>query len=89
MSQIFISYRRDGGEIMAQILYEKLSDRGYTVFYDVESLKGGRFDSKLLLEIEKAEDVLLILPPHGLDRCTSEDDCVRQEIRCAMEQLSL
>lgn len=86
MSQIFISYRREGGEIMAQLLYDKLVARGYTVFYDVESLKSGRFDSKLLEEIEKAEDFLLILPPHGLDRCSMEEDWVRQEIRCAIEQ---
>lgn len=85
MSQIFISYRREGGEIMAQLLYDKLIARGYTVFYDVESLKSGRFDSKLLEEIEKAEDFLLILPPGGLDRCVSEEDWVRQEIRSAIE----
>ena len=85
MSQIFISYRREGGEIMAQLLYDKLIARGYTVFYDVESLKSGRFDSKLLEEIEKAEDFLLVLPPNGLDRCLDEEDWVRQEIRCAIE----
>ena len=31
---IFISYRRDGGEIMARLLYFMLTNRGYTVFYD-------------------------------------------------------
>ena len=45
-----------------------------------------RFDSKLLEEIEKAEDFLLVLPPHGLDRCNDEEDWVRQEIRCAIEE---
>ena len=85
VSQIFISYRREGGEIMAQLLYDKLIARGYTVFYDMESLKGGRFDSKLLEEIEKAEDFVLILPPHGLDRCISEGDWVHREIKRAID----
>lgn len=31
---IFISYRRDGGFDLAQVIYEKLSKRGYRVFMD-------------------------------------------------------
>ena len=29
---IFISYRRDGGEMLAHILYERLKDSGYAAF---------------------------------------------------------
>ena len=66
--QIFISYRRDGGESLAALLYERFARKGYDVFYDVESLRSGDFNEKLLSVIEKCEDVLLILPPGGLDR---------------------
>ena len=84
--QIFISYRRDGGESLAALLYERFARKGYDVFYDVESLRSGDFNEKLLSVIEKCEDVLLILPPGGLDRCiTDENDWVKREIEHAMK----
>ena len=36
---IFISYRRDGGDTLAQLIYDRLTDRGYSVFLDIESLR--------------------------------------------------
>ena len=44
---IFISYRRDGGESTAKILRDKLTELGYSVFFDVESLRSGDFNKKL------------------------------------------
>ena len=32
---VFISYRRDGGELGAQLIYEHLIRLGYSVFYDI------------------------------------------------------
>ncbi len=79
--QIFISYRRDGGESLAALLHERFSRMGYRVFYDVESLRSGNFNEKLLEVIEECEDVLLVLPPGGLDRCLQDEtDWVRREI---------
>lgn len=80
---IFLSYRRDGGEYMAQILYDRLLARGYDVFYDIESLKAGAFDRRLLKEIEKCDCVIAILPKNGLDRCSDPEDWVRQELSYA------
>ena len=80
----FISYRRDGGEIMAQLIHDRLVARGLPVFYDIESLKSGAFDVKLYEEIERCENFLLILPPQGLDRCVYEEDWVRKEISHAL-----
>ena len=48
---IFISYRRDGGDVMARLLYEVFSYKGYRVFYDNESLSSGRFDKKISASI--------------------------------------
>lgn len=85
MANVFLSYRRDGGEALAEILYTKLTERGYDVFYDKESLKSGLFEPKLYAEIEQCNDFVLILPPGGLDRCLqNEDDWVRCEIRHAI-----
>ena len=72
--QIFVSYRREGGESLAALLYERLTRMGYRVFYDVESLRSGDFNEKLLGVIEKCEDVLVVLPPNGLDRCIGDPE---------------
>ncbi len=82
--EIFISYRRQGGDVMAQLLHDRLVDKGYDVFYDIESLKSGPFDIKLYEKIEACNDFILILPPGALDRCIYEEDWVRQEIRHAL-----
>ena len=83
-NQIFISYRRTGGDTTAKLICETLKNRGYSVFYDFDTLKGGFFDTRILSAIEKCNDVVLVLPPHALDRCVNEDDWVRQEIRHAL-----
>ena len=57
-NHIFISYRRDGGEIMAHTLHDKLTARGFQVFYDIESLKSGTFNTKLYEEIEACTDFI-------------------------------
>lgn len=78
--QVFISYRRDGGEDLAGRISDKLTGLGYQVFYDVESMRSGTFNTQIYEAIEGCEDVLLVLPPHGLDRCKDPDDWVRLEI---------
>ena len=83
--QIFISYRRDGGEDLARLLENKLTDRGFKVFFDVESLRSGAFNKALFEKIAECIDVIVVLPPHGLDRCINPNDWVRLEIAHALE----
>ena len=83
--QIFISYRRDGGEDLARLMEYKLTERGFKVFFDVESLRSGAFNTALFEKIAECTDVLVVLPPHGLDRCTDPNDWVRLEIARAIE----
>lgn len=86
MSQIFISYRRDGGDALAYTLYRDLTDRGYTVFFDTESLRDGDFDVRLYDEIRQCKDFLLVLPRGALDRCIpNENDWLRLEIAHALK----
>jgi hypothetical protein len=77
---VFISYRRDGGETMAILLCERLKSSGLRVFLDVESLNAGRFNQQLLRVIEGCKDVVAILSKNSLDRCVNEDDWVRREL---------
>lgn len=81
---IFISYRRDGGDMMAHILYEHLTQKGYSVFQDIEILRSGKFNTAIYEKIEQCKDVILVLPPNSLDRCVDEEDWVRKEIICAI-----
>jgi len=83
--QIFISYRRDGGEYLARLLEYKLTERGFKVFFDVESLRSGPFDKALFERIAECTDVLVVLPPNGLDRCTDPEDWVRLEVARALD----
>lgn len=82
---IFISYRREGGAEMAYLIMQHLKHKGYSVFYDHEGLREGKFNAKLLEVIAKCKDFILVLPENGLDRCSNEDDWVRIEIECAIE----
>lgn len=84
--QIFISYRRKGGDVTAKLICETLKNKGYTVFYDFDSLKGGVFDSKIFEALDQCTDVILVLPENALSRCENEDDWVRQEIKYALEK---
>ena len=80
---VFLSYRRDGGEETAKHLRDVLTERGYKVFLDVEALRSGPFNQALYDVIDTAKDFILILPPNGLDRCRDENDWVRLEIEHA------
>ncbi|HAE52949.1 MAG TPA: hypothetical protein DCG30_06825 [Ruminococcus sp.] len=83
--QIFISYRREGGEFLAKIIYDELTRNGYSVFFDIESMRSGRFNEQLYEEIKKSNDFLLILTPDCLDRCKNSDDWVRLEYEHAVK----
>lgn len=82
--QIFISYRRVGGEYLAGRLADKLRSLGYSVFYDVESMRAGKFNNQIYSAIESCQDVLVVLPEHALDRCQEKGDWVRIEIEYAI-----
>lgn len=83
---VFISYRRDGGEYTAKILRDRLGELGYAVFFDVESLRSGDFNTRLYSVIEECKDFILVLSPGALDRCRNEDDWVRREVEYALER---
>ena len=44
---IFISYRRDGGAETAKHLRDILTAKGYSVFFDTDSLRNGTFNQEL------------------------------------------
>ena len=82
---IFISYRREGGLELADSIYQRLINAGYSAFLDLEQLNSGKFNTKLIGVIEQCQDFILVLPPDALDRCADEDDWLRQEVECALK----
>lgn len=82
---IFISYRRDGGENEAWKLKLFLEQMGYRVFMDRESLRSGDFNEQLYQCIDQCKDFLLICSPNALERCRNPEDWVRKEIIRAMQ----
>lgn len=82
--QIFISYRRESAEAYARVLYEKLRDEGYTVFYDRETMPPGNYLDNIRDAVEGCADFLVILAPGSLDRCADEKDVMGQEIAWAL-----
>lgn len=80
MYDAFISYRREGGYLMAQLLRSLLKDKGVYCYLDVEEDRSGQFDERLLDAINNSSNFMLILTKGTLDRCVNEDDWVRREI---------
>ena len=82
---IFISYRRSNGWDIAKHLRDILIEKGYSVFFDVYSLKNGDFNTALLERIEDCKDFIIILSENALDRCQDERDWVRTELAYALK----
>jgi hypothetical protein len=80
----FISYRRDMNADTARLIRKELQNRGYRVFLDVDDLKAHYFDKRLLDEIERSPNFIVILVPGSLERCDDPDDWLRREIAHAI-----
>lgn len=65
---VFISYRRDGGFELAKHLYDLLSRDGYTVSFDIDTLRNGDFDKALIESIDNCQDFILIVDPKAFNR---------------------
>ena len=76
----FISYRRENGFLMAQVIHDRLLERGIKTFLDLEELRSGDFNEALYAAIESSPNFIVILPPNALTRCKNEKDWLRKEI---------
>ena len=81
----FISYRRGNGFFMAQVVRDHLEKQKIRCFLDVEELRSGKFDNKILEAIRNAPNFILVLTKNALDRCADEQDWMRKEIMEALK----
>lgn len=87
---VFISYRRNGGFDTAGRINDLLVQEGYSVSYDIDTLREGRFDKQLLERIEQCVDFILIVDKNAFVRTldstiSPEDDWLRQELAYALK----
>jgi len=85
MYDAFISYRRKNGFLAAKMIRELLKAKGVTAYMDLDELRNGTFDDKLLTAIRTTPSFILVLPPHALDRCCEKDDWLTKEICTAID----
>jgi hypothetical protein len=85
-TEVFLSYRREGGAETARLVREELERHGVHCFLDVEDLGASHFDERLLREIEIRPNFVVILSAGCLDRCTEKSDWLRREISFAIAQ---
>jgi outer membrane protein OmpA-like peptidoglycan-associated protein len=86
---IFISYRREGGFETAKHLCDLLKLDGYSVSFDIDTLRNGDFDVELLKRIDECTDFIIILNKGVFDRCFETDkreDWLRNELAYALKQ---
>jgi len=79
-TQIFISYRREDGLAAARAIEAGLRDT-YEVFFDMESLRNGRFDLSIEEAIGACTDFLLILSPSIFNRINADGDWISRELQ--------
>lgn len=83
-SDAFLSFRHDASRWLALLLAKTLEDAGIDVFIDIR-LRGGRFDTELLEQIEQRPYFIVVLEPGTLPRCREPEDWVLRELRHAVE----
>ncbi len=88
---IFLSYRRKGGFETAKHLFDLLTRDGYSVSFDIDTLRAGDFDTALLRRIDACTDFILILDREAFDRTLDpafdrNKDWMRIELAYALEK---
>ena len=82
----FISYRRKQSFAVAEMIRGLLSNKNKSAFVDVEELRNGVFDVKILNAIKESPSFIVVIGPGALDRCADEDDWLRIEVETAIDE---
>jgi tetratricopeptide (TPR) repeat protein len=82
---VFLSYRRTHVS-WAYCIYQNLTQHGFDVFIDYQSIDSGNFESVILDNIRSRAHFVVILAPSALERCSKPGDWLRREIETAMDE---
>jgi hypothetical protein len=81
---VFVSYRREDGDGIAQVVAEKLRKRGYRVFLDVENLGGGQWMKELEDRILQCPDFVPVVTPEYVKRLVVPTTVIHKEVATAL-----
>lgn len=81
---VFISYRRDGGDDCAMWLKTRLERDGFHPYLDVEAYSPGSYREQIAQALREVDSVIVLLTSHCLDRCFEENDAVHDEIAASI-----
>src|SRR5262245_48162698 len=81
---VFISYRRTNF-YTALAVYQYLTQHGYDVFIDYQSIDSGKFEKIIVENIKARAHFILVLSPSALERCAEPADWLRREIEMAID----
>lgn len=81
---VFISYRRTNFWT-ALAVFQNLTQHGYEVFLDYQSIPSGDFEQVIIENVKARAHFIVILGPYTLERCDEPDDWLRREIELAIE----
>ena len=85
MNDIFISYRRNGGGMFANEIYNILTANGYNVFYDIYGMAPGKYPDQLITQLSTCHVLIAVLTNGALDpRPQNEEDWVLIELAYAL-----
>jgi Tfp pilus assembly protein PilF len=82
---VFISYRRTNFP-WALAIYQDLTQHGFDVFFDYNSLPAGDFETVILENVRTRAHFLVMLTPSALERCSEPGDWLRREIETALDE---
>ena len=79
--RIFISYKREGGIDIAARVRDYFTQKGYEVFYDINSMQIGNFEDQIEKSIQSCDYFILIVTSGAL-----ESVWVQKEIRTELQK---
>lgn len=81
---VFLSYRRTNVS-WALAIFQYLTQQGYDVFFDYESIDSGDFDRIIIENIKARAHFIVLLTPSALEPRSDHIDEFRREIEVALE----
>lgn len=81
---VFISYRHSTGYYMAELLFVKLSNNGYSVFMD-KTMHSGRFEEKIHNAMSCSRNCVFVLFPDDIKELGNENGWLNKEAQWALE----
>ena len=82
---IFISYRRDTGSEVANLLKSELATQNYNCFLDTDNLGAGDFREQLDPYIKQCKAILVLITEGHIERYANQNDICAYELATALK----